>query len=288
MSDVSVLDYEQPKWVISSIIGVRIMNELNELLQDPDDLADVLEAHGQIIPDNPAERRQRVLELIKEIPTAEVLALFAQHATGFMRMVQDIDRFCQSVGATIEGRIQVQTEGQPLQFDGLSSGWVFDGPSDWESAEQHALALAEELRFLTEGFDPNQATGSRRELSSFGRSLKGTKYEFLSLSGTHRHRTTVRTVDLNQLKRIQNDVESTRLLLQNADVPPAVGSALDLAAFNLDAAYNVLNQYDEGDANEASETLTLLHNSIGVLLSQLTSLVAEVNQGRRANQPNQT
>lgn len=260
------------------------MNDRSDLLRDPDDLAEVLEAHGQKVPDDPESRRRRALELFEEIPTVELLAIFAQHATGFMRMVQDIDGFCQSVGATVGGRIQIHAGGQPLQFNGLCSGWVFDGPSDWESAEQRALALAEELRYLSEEFDPNRATGSRQTLTAFGRSLQGTIYANLNLGGSRRRETTVRAVDLDQLKRIQNDLESTRLSLQNTDVPPAVASALDLAAFNLDATHKALNRHVHESGGQPSETLTALHNSIGVLLSQLARLVAEVNVGRRASQ----
>ena len=259
------------------------MNDLSDLLRDPDDLAEVLEAHGQEIPHDPAARRRRALELFKEIPTAEVLAVFAQHTTGFMRMVQDIDRFCQSVGATVGGRIQIHVDGAPLPFDGLSSGWVFGGHTDWESAEQRAMALAEELRYLTEDFDPDQATGSRERLTSFGRSLQGTVYEHFHLSGTRTHETTVHAVDMEQLTSIRSDVESTRLLLQNADVPPAVGSALDLAASRVDATHRALDQHVHEYSGQPSETVTALQNSIGALLSQLAQLVAEVNVGQRAS-----
>ena len=165
----------------------------------------------ETIPEDPAERRRCALDLFEKLPTADVLSALVRHATGFMRMVKDIDRFCLSVGATVGGRIQIQTEGPLLQFSGLSSGWMFAGPSDWESSEQRALALAEELRYLTAEFDPDRATGYRERLTSFGRSLRGTIYADLGLSGTTRDETTVSQARFDELRRSFGEVETARI-----------------------------------------------------------------------------
>jgi hypothetical protein len=257
------------------------MSDQVDFFRDPDDLVEVLQAYG-VLKDSIVDRA-RVQEFIKTLPKEDVAAAFIRHATGFSRMVQDIDSFCLSVGVAVNGRIQIKDKDLCLQFDGLSSGWVFDGPSDWESAEERALALAEELRYLTEAFDPGRATFSQDVLTSFGASLRGTIYADVGLSGASTEETIVQKEDLLELENMIEEVESLLGKLRNVELAPAVASALDGAALNLNATHQVLSRYDQDSGRSPTQAMLILHNLLTMLLMQVTALVEEVNLGRRVH-----
>src|SRR5215831_13030230 len=81
--------------------------KLRELLTDPEEIRDVLEAYGETVPDSVKAAKERLVELLADLSEEELLNTCFRLAANFARMAHEILELCGEFG--IQGQIRLNT-----------------------------------------------------------------------------------------------------------------------------------------------------------------------------------
>jgi hypothetical protein len=144
-----------------------------QLLTDPDEIRDVLEAYGEKAPESPAAAHQKLVDVLRGVSEEALLNVCFALAANFARMSQEILDLCGDFGIT--GQIQMSTAKLDVPTSGLDSSWAFAlDPRFGPDADQRANSIAGAVETLARRLDPKRFINGKTERreTDLGRALR--------------------------------------------------------------------------------------------------------------------
>jgi hypothetical protein len=264
----------------------RIMrlNRLAELLRDPGDFMDLLEAYGEPVPPQSGAARQRLLEIAQYVGEARMLATLFDFASAFAGLSREIFDFCTEHGTAIRGQVQIGIEKSVLRESSLDSSWAFVPTVSWDDeAEQRAHAIAAAFLEMSKRIEPENIIRSEQEdISPHG--LAGDPFEEVvrPMLRRRRHVDRVHRGDLQALRQAAELLSNTQGTLAAATLPAGLASALAEIEGHCRTTLLALHPVGVTGEAEMNPTLAGICDEIQVLCSQAENLAADTSLAERA------
>ena len=271
---------------------------IGEWLRDADEIAELFAAMGEELPTEAPLARERMLALLENWSQDRVVAALYEHSRQFAFMLEDIAAFCEDLGVTIAGQMQLSSS---VRFGdrALDTAWAHVGQSNWTSdISNRASMLAGELSLLLQSINWNDLTqkaplrpwdGVAAILSEYGLRDIGEAERHPIAAGKIRrarsaHRPQVCSVDdMRALQAALTAAEEVQSSLAELPTLPQASQVLDDLRRQVGSAIEQLQKVRALETAERKVDSTL-SSAISLAGNQMRALAREASDAERARE----